>query len=111
MKTCPKCGELNGDTNDKCFRCQYVFNAIENILSLNDVYEYDLVSITDEPGGRTDIKKLKFEIDSRAAKGWRLAKILSDELGQNGVRIGGIGVNSTVDQVILIFERRIKKAD
>lgn len=119
MKTCPNCGELNGDAADNCFKCQYPFNttssgdnsnSMEDIMALNDKFEYDVVSITDDEVGKLDINKLKSEITSHAVNGWRLAKIMSDEMGQNAVKIAGFGLNATINQTILIFERRIAKA-
>lgn len=29
MITCPKCGELNGDTREKCFKCFQLLNISE----------------------------------------------------------------------------------
>lgn len=37
MKTCPNCGELNGDTNNKCYKCG---NDISNISEVKQYCTY-----------------------------------------------------------------------
>ncbi|MBP5438497.1 MAG: DUF4177 domain-containing protein [Treponema sp.] len=111
MKTCPKCGELNGDSADTCFKCGHSFNvSLDDILALNNLYEYDIVTIKDDETGALDLQKLKDELTSHATQGWHLAKTISNELGQNKLGIGGIGINATINQTIIIFERCIAKA-
>lgn len=29
MRTCPKCGELNGDNNERCYKCNTFIGAVE----------------------------------------------------------------------------------
>ncbi len=81
----------------------------ENILKINDLFEYDCVSITDEGNGKISVQKLKKELESHANSGWRLVCTMTNELGHNVSKsgYGGIssGTNATIDQNILIFER------
>ena len=141
MKTCPKCGELVGESAEKCFKCFFNFSSSEeeykkaeqqrqqkilqaeqqrkqellqiklkemgDLSSLNDLYEYDVVSIVDTKNGNADIGALKETLKSHSEKGWRLVNTVTNELGKNSSTAGGFGTNSTIDETVLIFERCI----
>ena len=92
-------------------------NALKN--SGNDGYwEYATISMYDEQGffnpesGKVNIVKMTERLNEMGRSGWRLVTAYSNELGKNmlsgGVGGIGLGVNSTVDEHILIFERFIK---
>lgn len=50
-----------------------------------------------------------------AMEGWKLHSVITNEIGKNisAVSIGGItgGTNTTVDEIILIFERMVSKGN
>lgn len=73
-------------------------------------YEYDVRTINDV-GGATNVEALSKMITQYAESGYRVKHIFVNELGKNTVSLGGMGVNSTVDQVVIIFERRKKIKD
>ena len=72
-----------------------------NVLELNDVFEYDVVSVLDMEHGGVDVDRLNKVIASHASEGWRLISMLSNE----------VGINATADQNILIFERCVHRYD
>ena len=81
-------------------------------------YEYKVISLSDIGGlfssnsGRVDVEKMTSVLNDMGLDGWHLVIAYSNELGKNALSggAGGImlGVNSTVDENILIFERFIK---
>jgi len=82
-------------------------------LEINDVYEYDVVSISDEDSGAADISSIKYCINSRAAEGWRLINVTTNRLGTNSSSSGYAGIshgtNAAIDQTILFFERCVQR--
>ena len=40
-------------------------------------------------------------------KFYRIANMFTNELGKNSISIGGIGTNSTCDEVVVLFERPV----
>ena len=86
---------------------------LESIIEGNDLYEYDVVTVTDR-NGRTNISNLKKTLMRYSVQGWRLKTAFTNEIGTNmiGTAIVGVGVgsNSTSDEVVLIFERKIRSA-
>ena len=81
---------------------------------LNDIYEYDVVTVIDNHNGDADIYKISSVLQEHAEQGWRLISTLANEIGHtssySSISGMGSGTNATIDQIILIFERRIKKA-
>ena len=81
-------------------------------------YEYKAISLSDIGGlfqsnsGRVDIDKMTAVLNDMGMDGWHLVTAYSNELGKNALSGGAtgvmLGVNSTVDENILIFERFIK---
>lgn len=41
-------------------------------------------------------------------QGWRLVTMYTNEIGENALAVGGVGVNATMCEDILVFERCIK---
>lgn len=82
-------------------------------LELNDVFEYDVVSVLDKDHGGVDVERLGNVLADHASKGWRLVSAFSNEVGRDSSlsEFSGvsIGVNSTIDQNILIFERCVRR--
>ncbi len=77
------------------------------------LYEYATEVISDTRSGGMNVSLLNETLQKYAKDGWRLHTALSNELGKNSTTIGlgGIsaGVNATMDQTVLIFERLIHK--
>lgn len=86
---------------------------LDSILECNDLYEYDVVTVHDSHG-RTDTNNLKKILIRYSVQGWRLKTAFTNEIGSNmvgGAIVGvGVGSNSTSDEVVLIFERKIRNA-
>lgn len=81
-------------------------------LEKNPRYEYKTVVIGDREDGGVDERSIQGTLDTYSKAGWRLHSVFSAEIGKSSrsVGIGGIstGLNSTIDQTVLIFERCIK---
>lgn len=77
------------------------------------LYEYATEVISDNRSGGMNVTLLNEVLQRYAKNGWRLHTAISNELGKNSTTIGlgGIsaGVNATMDQTVLIFERMISK--
>lgn len=86
--------------------------------SFNGYYEYKVISLSDVSGlfkknsGQVDIDAMTQTLNDLGLDGWHLVTAYSNELGKNALSggVGGalLGVNSTVDENILIFERFVK---
>lgn len=72
-------------------------------------YEYDVVTLINKNGGYVDRIKLNNILSDHAKAGWKLHTIYSNELGKNALVILGFGLNETVSEDIIVFERKIKK--
>jgi len=131
MKNCPKCNELIGDNVNRCFKCGYDFlkkkeedekrkeddekrnqERNQEIKNSNHIYEYKVVKITDSTDGRIDSDVLQKTLDLLSEDAWRLVHAFTNEIGKESSTIGAWGmaenVNHTIDETILIFERRIR---
>lgn len=71
-------------------------------------YEYTLDVINDKASGAANIDAIQQSLQKYASEGWRLVTIFTNEIGKNAISVGGIGINATMDQSILIFERKIQ---
>ena len=113
MKECPHCRELAEDNADVCLNCGWKFGSEEEVLRNNDIYEYDVRYVIDQPTGEEDTETIKALMNEYAAKGWRLHTVYVNELGKSAVSmdIGETtgGSNSTIDQTILVFERVVRR--
>ena len=93
---------------------------IESLKARNasGYYEYKVVSLADIGGifkknsGRVDTETMTQILNDLGIDGWHLVTAYSNELGKNALSggVGGalLGVNSTVDENILVFERFVK---
>ena len=72
-------------------------------------YEYTVDAVQDEWKGGADLSKLQEFLNKRAREGWRLVTAITNELGKNAMSVSGFGVNATLDQTVLIFERPVVK--
>lgn len=87
-----------------------ILNALNTISEQTERvarYTYAIEVINDRGGG-TDVKTLSSVINRYAADGYRVVNVFTNELGKNATSIGGFGVNSTVDQVVVIFEKEVR---
>lgn len=75
--------------------------------SLNEFYEYDIVTISNENNGHINKKQIIETVNNHAKAGWKLHTIYSNEIGKNSVGYKGAGINSTICEDVLVFERRI----
>ena len=86
---------------------------LDSILEFNDLYEYDVVTVHDFQG-RTDTNNLKKTLIRYSVQGWWLKTAFTNEIGSHmvgGAIVGvGVGSNNTSDEVVLIFERKIRNA-
>ena len=81
-------------------------------------YEYKVVSLLDNGGlfksnsGRVNVVEMTQALNELGLDGWHLVTAYSNELGKNALSGGAggalLGINSTVDENILIFERFVK---
>ena len=93
---------------------------LDNLKTMNfdGYYDYKVISLSDVSGlfkknsGQVDIEAMTQALNDLGLDGWHLVTAYSNELGKNALSggVGGalLGVNSTVDENILIFERFVK---
>ncbi len=84
-------------------------NTYSDTTNCEANYEYSIQRVKDRFGA-TDTNSISAIITELASKGWRLHSVFTNELGKNALSVSGIGVNSTSDEVVLIFERIIDRA-
>ena len=80
-------------------------------LILDGCWEYKVIKVQDQSGwfsnGSVNANVMMRELNHLGANGWHLVCAYTNELGKSLVSAGGIGINSTHDEHILIFERKI----
>lgn len=127
IQLCPVCGSKKPYGETTCAECGYMFsvhpirNAREMARILNQrydqylknpLYEYKVVTVMDSAvSGKFNENRVQNVLTNHAIDGWRLKTAFTNELGKNALAALGLGINATVDQTILIFERCIKAAD
>ena len=137
MKNCPNCNEWVGDNVTTCFNCQYDFrlkmvpsvterqnmaetirkikNRKSDVLRKNAEYEYQTEFIKDNADGTTDRDAINSCLKMYASQGWRLHSIFCNEIGKSTGAISiagfGFGINATIEETIMVFERRIKEEE
>lgn len=84
---------------------------IDYAKSLNEFYEYDVVTLINENHGTVDKEKMMKILSDHARAGWKLHTIYSNELGKNALNVLGFGMNATACEDVLIFERRVQELD
>lgn len=100
------------ENSDESEVMQYInYKILDEISKLREelicqnIVEYAVETVYDTASGATDIQKLSSVLKRYSSEGWKLKNTFTNELGKNSVSVGGIGVNSTMDQLVLIFER------
>lgn len=82
---------------------------IRKEMFMQHFMDYDVDIIGDKLNGGTRETFLKISLDVHSAKGWKLKDIFTNEKGTNklGLSVGKIapGSDTTVDQIVLIYER------
>lgn len=78
-------------------------------MEKNQLKQYTIDVVYDNSNGGTNISDLNRSLEIHSRNGWSLKQIVANELGKNAhsVSIGSstYGVNSTQDQLVLIYER------
>ncbi|MDE7353241.1 MAG: DUF4177 domain-containing protein [Acetatifactor sp.] len=81
-------------------------------LAKNPRFEYKIVIVNDLPNGQIDGDGVQKALDEWAENGWKLHSAISNEIGKDSSSVSiagfGSGINATIEQTILIFERCIK---
>ncbi len=80
--------------------------SIDNHIS-KIKYSYAVEIVKDTFGGKTNSSALSYTLNEYAKEGYRLVSAFTNELGKNAVSVGNVGINSTADEVVLIFEKAI----
>lgn len=87
---------------------------LQAILDINNQYEYEVVPINDTQTGEANFTQLQIVLSKYSVLGWRLKTIISNELGKNSTidsfNKTATRYNATIDQLLLVFERKISNA-
>ena len=94
---------------DNCCVCGTEQSNKEFVNSLNEYYEYDVVTIVNKGNDRFNKKKMLSILSDYSKNGWKLHSMHSTQLGRNAVKALGLEINSPACEYVLIFERRINK--
>lgn len=120
FKECPVCNKSVNYDAEVCSGCGYSFakqNKFENneIAEIynermeqyrkNPFYEYDYIVVPNKSDGYTDKERIEKIICTHAMQGWRLVTMYSNEIGKNSIA----GLNATMAEDIMVFERCIKQ--
>lgn len=86
-----------------------MLSDIRKELVNQSIMEYSVEVIRDTSVGVTDVVALKSTLEHYSKHGWKLKSAFTNEIGKNSVEVSmsvvNQGINSTIDQLILIFER------
>lgn len=86
-------------------------NALKN-KGEDCYYEYMSLTYIDDRNGGLDVNEMITQLNEYSLLGWRLKTSITNELGKNssGVGIGGFSssTNATIEETILILERKVK---
>lgn len=104
---CPKCGATIDNISDNISYTEIasIYNKRLEQINKNPMYEYKVETISDSAVlGKFPKEQLQTLLRNYAITGWRLHSAFTNEIGKNAV----LGINSTINETILIFERCIK---
>lgn len=93
-----------------------LFKELKDNITSKNFMDYAVEIINDNQNGSTNIQKLTTILKERSEKGWKLVNTFTNELGVNShieqsILSNNVRVNSTVDQIVMIFERPISITD
>lgn len=71
-----------------------------------DQYEYAVEKLNDLVGD-SDTEELSKLLNDYASKGWRVISIHTNNIGRNLASLGGIVSNTSTDEMVIVFERRV----
>lgn len=71
-------------------------------------YEYAIEKIANTANGSSNLDEMLKVINRYASDGWKVHTVYSNELGKNAIGFGGLGINSTYSEDIIIFERHVQ---
>lgn len=103
---CPNCGTIFSSplARGKNELISIYNNRFEQYLK-NPMYEYKVETVMDSIVlGKFEHEKIQRIINNYAIRGWHLHSAFTNEVGKNAA----LGINATINQTILIFERCIK---
>lgn len=104
---CPECGLIiyNNKPAYSTSELASIYNKRYDQYSRNPLYEYKVETIMDSAIlGKFDKEAVEKVLTEYATQGWHLHSSFSNEVGKNAA----VGINATINQTILIFERCIK---
>ncbi len=87
-------------------------NSLINLAILNKAqpmplkYQY-AVEVVYDRSGATNPSELREILSKYGNLGFRVVSIFTNELGKDAITIAGFGLNTTVDQVVIVFEKPI----
>ncbi|MBP5330100.1 MAG: DUF4177 domain-containing protein [Spirochaetaceae bacterium] len=76
---------------------------------MHSTWEYLVINVNDKWGGLANIEQINIKLNELGSKGWHLVTAYTNEMGKNAISLKGVGLNSTIDQNIFIFEREVSK--
>ncbi len=88
-----------------------ILGDIKMNLNGQKTMDYAVDVIRDHQNGSTDLDGIKRSLNYHSKEGWRLKTIFTNELGHSAQSLSikgiGSGVNATINEVVLIYERII----
>lgn len=75
-------------------------------------YQYKTVVVKDKFMGQVNAPEIERVLNEMGYDGWRLVSTFTNEVGKNAGAIGvgevALGLNATMDETVLVFERVVK---
>ncbi len=97
------------DENVDTYLALKIAELLAKIEMQNNIMDYKIDAITDKYTGGADFEAMQRSLDWHSLRGWKVKSIFTNEVGKNSssVTVGGYtsGVNATIDQTIIIYER------
>ena len=131
---CPECGtEWTPEMIETgiCYECGFDLNKIRQLnrqqkerQQIADAwkaahpdadgkyYQYKTVVVKDKFMGQVNAPEIERVLNEMGYDGWRLVSSFTNEVGKNAGALGigdvAIGLNATMDETVLVFERVVK---
>ncbi len=88
-------------------------DGIINQTQVNENYEYHVEVVSDRRNGALNRDMLQKVLDRYSGEGWRLHSIFNNEVGKSvstkEIEEISYEANATIDQTIMVFERKISE--